>query len=132
MSQRKIASSVLLLALVMVASAVRAQGPDLDFLNHNQPIVDAHNCYPYDGRWNDRITRALNSGFPVSIEQDLAWYVDPATGKGRVVVSHSDKPTGNEPTLRDYFFEQVSPIVRKSDRREQPKSVAPHHPALRF
>ena len=90
-----------------------AQGQDLDFLNHNQPILDAHNCYPYEGHWNDRIQRALNSGFPVSIEQDLAWYVDPTTGKGRVVVSHTPHPTGSEPTLEDYFFKQVSPVVQK-------------------
>lgn len=105
------------LVLVVCSTAVScvwAQKVDLDFLNHNHPILDAHNCYPYDGHWNNRIQRALNSGFPVSIEQDLAWYVDPATGKGRVVVSHTPKPTGKEPTLRDYFFEQVRPVVEKA------------------
>ena len=102
--------------------AVLAQGQDLDFLNHNKPILDAHNCYPYEGKWNDRVQRALRSGFPVSIEQDLAWYVDPATGKGRVVVSHTPKATGAEPTLHDYFFEQVRPVVEKAiaeNKREQ-------------
>jgi len=64
-----------------------SSAPSLDFLNGNRALVDAHNCYPYEGRWNDRVTRALRSGYPVSIEQDLAWYVDPATGAGRVVVS---------------------------------------------
>jgi hypothetical protein len=103
-----------LLALALSSSSVLAQGPDLDFLNHNQPMLDAHNCYPYKGQWNDRIQRALNSGFPVSIEQDLAWYVDPATGKGRVVVSHTPHPTGEEPTLEDYFFKQVRPVVEKA------------------
>lgn len=72
-----------LAALVLISSFGVAQGPDLNFLNHNQPILDAHNCYPYQGKWNDRVERALNSGFPVSIEQDLAWYVDPATGTGQ-------------------------------------------------
>lgn len=106
-----------------IASLVApAQGPNLKLLNHNQPLLDAHNCYPYDGQWNDRIHRALNSGFPVSIEQDLAWYVDPANGKGRVVVSHTPKPAGTEPTLRDYFFRQVGPIVKKAiaeNKRDQ-------------
>ncbi len=104
--------AVLATVLLFHLSAL-AQTADLDFLNHNQPILDAHNCYPYEGHWNDRIQRALNSGFPVSIEQDLAWYVDPATGKGRVVVSHTPHPTGQEPTLEDYFFKQVSPVVEK-------------------
>jgi hypothetical protein len=38
---------------------------------------------------------------------------NPATGKGRVVVSHTPQPTGQEPTLEDYFFKQVSPVVEK-------------------
>jgi hypothetical protein len=103
-----------LLLLGLSVLAARAQGPDLDLLNHNQPLLDAHNCYPYEGHWNDRIQRALASGYPVSIEQDLAWYVDPATGKGRVVVSHTPHTTGNEPTLEDYFFKQVRPVVEKA------------------
>ena len=110
-----------LFAIVLVASPANAQKADLDFLNHNRPVLDAHNCYPYDGKWNDRVTRALNSGFPVSIEQDLAWYVDPATGKGRVVVSHTPRPTGSEPTLRDDFFEQVRPIVEKALKENKRK-----------
>lgn len=110
-----------LLTLAMTASLACAQGPDLKFLNHNRPLVDAHNCYPYDGLWNDRVHRALDSGFPVAIEQDLAWYVDPATGKGRVVVSHTAKPTGSEPTLREYFFEQVRPVVERAIAQNKQK-----------
>jgi hypothetical protein len=98
-----------LLLACSIAPAAYAQKADLDFLNHNQPILDAHNCYP-----GDHVTRALNSGFPVSIEQDLAWYVDPATQKGRIVVTHTSKPEGTEPTLREYFFDQVRPIVEKA------------------
>jgi hypothetical protein len=102
------------LLLSIVAGNAHAQKADLKFLNNNQPILDAHNCYPYQGHWNNRVYRALSSGFPVSIEQDLAWYVDPATGKGRVVVSHTPKPTGQEPTLREYFFEQVRPTIEQA------------------
>lgn len=99
----------LLLACFITTPALHAQKADLDFLNHNRPILDAHNCYP-----GDHVRRALDSGFPVSIEQDLAWYVDPATGKGRVVVGHSSNPTADEPELSQYFFEQVRPIVEKA------------------
>jgi hypothetical protein len=110
------ARSLCSLAFAAAALAVTAAAPagDLDFVNHGRPMLDAHNCYPYDGKWNDRVQRALRSGYPVSIEQDLAWYVDPATGQGRVVVSHTPRPTGAEPTLRDYFFEQVRPVVEKA------------------
>jgi hypothetical protein len=95
----------LLLAAMVPAFA---QTASLDFLNHNRPVLDAHNCYPYEGRWADRIDRALKSGFPVSIEQDLAW------NEGRVVLSHEPKTSGSEPLLRDYFFERVRPVVEKA------------------
>ena len=101
------------LLAVWVSGGVAAAA-NLGFLNHEHPVLDAHNCYPYDGRWSDRLRRALDSGFPVSIEQDLAWYVDPGSGKGRVVVAHTPRPTGREPTLRAYFFEQVRPIIEKA------------------
>jgi len=55
----------------------------------------------------------LKIDFPVGIEQDLAWWVDPATGKGRIVVSHTAKTTGSEPLLRNHFFERVRPIIEK-------------------
>jgi hypothetical protein len=106
----------LLAGCLLIACSAAAQNTDahLDFLNHNQPMLDAHNCYPYDGKWTDRVPRALNSGYPVSIEQDLAWYVDPAAGTGRVVVSHSAKPTGTEPTLKQSFFDQARPVIEQA------------------
>jgi hypothetical protein len=104
--------------------AISIQGQQLDYLNKNRPTLDAHNCYPYDGRWADRIDRALATGFPVAIEQDLAWYVDPAAGKGRPVVTHSAETNASNPTLRQYFFERVRPIIEKAlaqnNRREWP------------
>ena len=113
--------------LVLCSIPVFAQPSSLAFLNGNKPIVDAHNCYPYEGRWNDRIVRALSTGYPVGIEQDMAWYVDPVTGKGRAVVSHQAKTTGSEPTLREYFFERVRPIMEKAlkegDRKHWPLIV---------
>ena len=108
----------------LLAATLCAQRPALDFLNHNRPVLDAHNCYPYDGRFPDRLQRALSSGFPVSIEQDLAWYVDPRTHEGRIVVSHRREPEGSEPTLRQYFFDQVQTTVeqalRENDRARWP------------
>ncbi len=103
----------LTIALFLAATALslRAQKNDLNFLNGNRPVPDAHNCYPYDGQWANRIERALSVGFPVAIEQDLAWFVDPASGKGRVVVDHSAKTNASDPAERQYFFERVRPII---------------------
>jgi hypothetical protein len=117
---RRLQPLIFLLIALSPLSAQKNSG--LDFLNHNRPILDAHNCYPYEGQWTNRIQRALASGFPVSIEQDLAWYVDPATGRGRVVVSHTKDTTGSEPLLRDYFFETVRPVVEKALRENKPET----------
>lgn len=78
-------------------------------------LMDAHNCYPYSGQWSDRISRALSSGVPLAIEQDVALYDDPVTGKSRVVVTHDPKTlNGQEPTLREYFFERIRPMVERA------------------
>jgi hypothetical protein len=82
----------------------------------NKPILDAHNCYPYEGQWANRIDRALSTGTPVSIEQDIAWY------EGRVVVSHTPKTNGSEPLLTDYFFERVRPIIEKAIKENKPET----------
>ena len=72
-------------------------------------LLDAHNCYPYDGRWADRIDRALSTGTPLAIEQDLVWF------HGRSLVAH-EHPTGQEPSMRQYFFERIRPIVEQALR----------------
>lgn len=108
---RRLLCSVVLSVSVccgFAALLTQAQGPG------TRTTTDAHNCYPYDGRWNDRIDRALSTGMPVAIEQDLGWYTDAKTGKSWSVVTHGGKITGQEPTLEQYFFERVRPIVEKA------------------
>jgi hypothetical protein len=100
--------------LVAICCSVWPQTDSLQFLNRGRPALDAHNCYPYEGRWADRIDRALQSGTPVVIEQDLTWHFDGATGKGRIAISHTTKTRGDEPGLRDYFFERVRPLVERA------------------
>lgn len=73
-------------------------------------LLDAHNAYPYQDRWGDRIDRALAAGVPIAIEQDLVW-----TG-GRSIVSHGAPFTGNEPALETHFFERIRPIVEQALR----------------
>lgn len=80
----------------------------------SRSIMDAHNCYPYFEWWSDRIDRALSTGTPVAIEQDLAWYTNPNTGKSWSVVTHGEPVTGHEPTMEQYFFVRVRPIVEKA------------------
>ena len=80
----------------------------------SRTITDAHNCYPYFEWWSDRIDRALSTGTPVAIEQDLGWYTDPKTNKSWSVVTHGNPITGEEPTMEQYFFARVRPIVEKA------------------
>jgi len=96
------------LAAVLFALALPLGAQDLDYLNQNRSVFDAHNCYPYKGQYADRIVRALATGYPVGIEQDIA------LANGVPVVSHDAKTTGNEPTLRAYFFNRVRPLVEKA------------------
>jgi len=51
---RKHVSLLAGMILPATLSIASAQAPDLIFLNRDRRILDAHNCYPYDGRWNDR------------------------------------------------------------------------------
>src|SRR3954462_5485183 len=77
-------------------------------------LLDAHNSYPENGRFGDRIDRALGTGLPLAIEQDLFWYRDPATGEARSIVGHGQPFSGREPGMREYFFERIRPIVEKA------------------
>ncbi len=104
-------SVFLCFAATAILCSAQAEAPGL--LAHQRTVLDAHNCYPYEGQYANRIERALSVGFPVAIEQDLAWVAD-ASGEGHVVVSHAAETKGPEPTLRAHFFERVRPIVERA------------------
>lgn len=103
----------LALLLMPVPQAFRPEN-DLFQVNGGKPLLDAHNCYPYDGKWSDRIDRALSTGFPVAIEQDIAPFYDPATGKTTARVTHRSAATAADPSLEHYFFDRVRPLVEKA------------------
>jgi hypothetical protein len=102
----------LALALLICCSSLSAQ----QFHPGARTVMDAHNCYPYFEWWGDRIDRALSAGTPVAIEQDLSWHTDPKTGRSWSVVTHGEPTYGNEPTMDQYFFERVRPVVEKALR----------------
>jgi hypothetical protein len=93
---------------------VAAEAAPTAFLPGSRVLLDAHNCYPYHGQWADRLDRALETGVPLAIEQDLAWYSDAATGKAWSIVAHNEPLTGEEPTLRTHFFERLRPVVEQA------------------
>lgn len=109
-------SLLTLLAAPALSPVAPAYHPDNDLsqVNGGRPLLDAHNCYPYDGEYADRIDRALGTGFPVGIEQDIAPYTDPKTGEVIAKVTHRSQANGSDPTLRAYFFEKVRPQIEKA------------------
>ncbi len=98
--------------VVAVYGRIDAQGAPTIF--GGRSLVHAHNAYPEDGKWTDRITRGLAiPQNPVVIEQDIAL----ASGGGRgprSVVSHDAKPTGSEPTLAEHFFDRVRTLMERA------------------
>ena len=84
-------------------------------------LLDAHNAYPYEGRFADRVERALATGLPVAIEQDLIWRVG-ADGRGESVVGHDTDKVAGAPTFEEYFFKRLEPLMTRAlreNRREQ-------------
>lgn len=75
-------------------------------------LLDAHNAYPERGRWGDRIDRALATGLPLAIEQDLHWSVQDGTGAS--LVAHDDDALRGAPTLDAYFFARIRPLMERA------------------
>jgi hypothetical protein len=114
-AQIRVLFAVVLIALTVFACTSVALSAFGDAAHPGtRVLVDAHNCYPYFGWWSDRIERALSTDMPLAIEQDLWWFTDPKTGDARSMVAHGAPFTGVEPSLREYFFERVRPIIEKA------------------
>ena len=96
--------------IVSLAAALAAQGPADHYFSGRRVLLDAHNAYPYQGQWNNRVDRALATGVPLAVEQDLVWRAPIPVRSGHSIVSHGEPFTEQEPTLRD-FFERIRPIV---------------------
>lgn len=97
-----IRSLILLLPLILSPIALAA---DPAFAPGERALFEAHNCYPYNGWWTDRIDRALKMPRPVAIELDMRWH------EGKLIVAH-DAPRGAAPpTLKEYAFDKIRPVV---------------------
>jgi glycerophosphoryl diester phosphodiesterase len=93
-------------AVALATITLTAQAGARPQIFGGRSLLDAHNAYPDEGQYPDRIDRALATGLPrIVIEQDVAYRA------GQSVVSHDDKLSGDEPTLERHFFDRVRPIV---------------------
>ena len=109
--------TILVAALVCSGSTIVLGGGALaqaPAILGGRPLLHAHNAYPEDGRWHDRIDRALATGqVPIVIEQDIAFAPRNEPGK-QTVLSHDDTLDGGEPPLQQYFFDRVRPIIERA------------------
>lgn len=72
-------------------------------------LMLAHNAYPDHGKYADRLDRALSSGHPFVVEQDLSW----ADGKS-MMIHGAKNVSGDDPTLETYFFPRVKSVIEKA------------------
>jgi glycerophosphoryl diester phosphodiesterase len=104
--------SAVLVCVLALAAAAAAQSPG-GYQPGRRLLLDAHNAYPYQGQWSDRVDRALSTGTPLAVEQDLIWRPAMPGTAAHSIVSHGGPFTDNEPTLRD-FLERVRPLVSRA------------------
>jgi hypothetical protein len=117
----RVLASVVCLATAAAGAPAREQAP-ASSRPGARVALDAHNAYPYNGRFADRIGRALATGLPVAIEQDLVWR-PAANGRGaHSIVSHGEPYDGSEPSLREHFFERIRPIVEQALKTGDPSA----------
>jgi hypothetical protein len=107
---------------VVIAQHRVEQPPSNAVAPGSRVLLDAHNAYPERGQWADRIDRAIATGVPIAIEQDLYWYKPRGSTEYVSVVAHDDDALDGAPTLDAYFFARIRPIIEQAlrdNKREQ-------------
>src|SRR5262245_52502969 len=107
--KRLITAAVVTAAAVTLNAQHSFTSTSPQFAAGERVLLDAHNCYNHD-----ELDRALGTGAPLAIEQDLVWHRDPATGAFHSVVSHGDSDVATAPDFEKYFFDKVKPVMEKA------------------
>jgi hypothetical protein len=96
---------------LLFATFVPAAAPKLTVAPGARTLILAHNAYPDHGKYNDRLERAIASGVPFVVEEDLAWV------NGHSYLVHGAKnAAAGDPTLETYFFPTIKPIMEQALR----------------
>lgn len=106
-----------LAAFAFAAVAVTLFAQPTGYAPGQRVLLDAHNAYPERGQYVDRIDRALETGLPVAIEQDLYWSTLGAVPQ--VVVAHDDDALDGAPTLAAHFFTRIAPLMERALRENR-------------
>src|SRR5580704_8468880 len=87
------------LAAVVASLAIAAKNHSNPFTPGARTVMLGHNAYPYDGKYGDRLDRAISAGVPFVVEEDLVWV------NGKSLLIHNEKTANaDSPTLESYFF----------------------------
>ena len=106
------------LAVGLCATIIAVAQPPAAATPGQRTLLDAHNAYPERGQWTDRLNRALGTGLPIAIEQDLYWHCTDRAGC-TAVVAHDEDALDGAPTLATYFFDAVRPRMEQALRDNQ-------------
>jgi hypothetical protein len=99
------------------SSGPQRSAPSSGFAPGARVLLDAHNAYPERGEWRDRLARAMATGTPVAIEQDLHWSA--ALAVPQTVVAHDDDALEGAPTLDAHFFQAIRPVMERALRENR-------------
>jgi hypothetical protein len=100
--------SILILAFAALACAGPRNSP---FSPGARTLMLAHNAYPDEGKYGDRLDRAIAAGVPFVVEEDLNW-----VNERSLLIHHTKNLGPDSPTLESYFFPKVQPIMEKALR----------------
>jgi hypothetical protein len=106
---KKLTILALTIAALVVSVAIATKNHTSPFVPGARTLMLAHNAYPDEGKYGDRLDRAIAGGVPFVVEEDLNWI------NGRSLLIHHEKAAAEDsPTLESYFFPKVKPIVEKA------------------
>ena len=111
--RRVLIHAAVIASALLAGAGLNAGAPESPAIFGGRSLLHAHNAYPEGSKWGDRITRALATGLvPIVIEQDVA-FAPRNESHLRTVVSHEAKLHGSEPSLEEYFFDRVRPLMER-------------------
>ena len=113
---------IILLSLVAVAASlvIAATRHSNPFTPGARTLMLAHNAYPDEGKYGDRLDRVISAGVPFVVEEDLVWV------NGKSLLIHNEKlADADSPTLESYFFPKVKPIIEKAMKEGNKKGDWP-------
>ena len=106
---KKLTIISLTIASVVASVAIAAKVHSSPFTPGARTLMLAHNAYPDEGKYGNRLDRAISAGAPFVVEEDLNWI------NGRSLLIHHEKAANaDSPTLESYFFPKVKPVIEKA------------------